>query len=98
MVPGDAPCVPDCGVWGAVWPGAPAAAATVGSVVVGTGTGGPGKIACTGRRLTAALMNPRHRSTGAVPPVILAMGVSSSRPIHTTVVRPPVNPQNQASL
>ena len=43
-------------------------------------------------------MKSRQISAGAVPPVIPRIGVLSSRPIQTTVVKPPVKPQNQASL
>ena len=43
-------------------------------------------------------MYSRQRLAGADPPVTPRMGALSSLPTHTTVVTPPVKPQNQASL
>ena len=43
-------------------------------------------------------MTLRQASAGALPPVIPRIGVASSRPTQTTVAKPPVTPQNQASL
>src|SRR5277367_812784 len=62
-----------------------------------TGAGGPGGIGVTGECLSASRMKPRQNSAGASPPVIPRIGELSSRPIQTTVVSPPVKPQNQAS-
>jgi len=69
---------------------------SVGATIAGAG--GPGGIACDGRRFSAIRMTPRQNSAGAVPPVTPRMGLESSRPIQTTVVSPPVKPSNQASL
>src|SRR5258706_6962229 len=64
----------------------------------GSGAGGPGGIAKGWMRFRAVVMKPRHISAGALPPVTRRIGAASSRPIQTTVVKPPVKPANQASL
>ena len=52
----------------------------------------------TAPRFSASRMKLFQNSAGAEPPVMPRIGELSSRPIHTTVVKLPEKPQNQASL
>ena len=52
----------------------------------------------TGRLATATVMKSWKARAGAVPPCSPAIGLASSRPIQTPVVRPLEKPMNQPSL